>query len=382
VWHAQEPGKLIALQDHLESNHIAVSPDGLWVATAGWIGTGAKVWQAQTGQLAKELLSEEGHAVGYSPDGKWLAATSGSGLHLWSVPSWDERLRIGACMSFAFSPDSRVLAVETGQGAVRLIEPATGREYARLENPNQDRAYYLAFSPDGTQLVLNSEEQGLHVWDLRAIRAELAARVLDWELPPYDRADSAESAPPLAATVDLGELAQPGATAAERARQAIEQCHQALAKKPEDAEVCNSLAWAYLTAPEALRDGKAAVLLAEKAVRKQPKNPNYCNTLGLAYYRTGQYRQAVEVLRPNLQSQDASALAYDLYILAMSCHRLGETERARDYYTWAVRGSDAQKGPPSAPPEDLSALRAEAEAVLGLQSPPAPADKATSQKPK
>jgi Flp pilus assembly protein TadD len=176
-------------------------------------------------------------------------------------------------------------------------------------------------------------------------------------------------------TVDLGELAQPQRSAEERARVDIEQYRQALDKKPEDAQACNNLAWAYLTAPEPLRDGKAAVLLAEKAVRKEPKNPIYANSLGLAYYRTGQYRQAVEVLRPNLHSQEASVLAYDLYILAMSCHRLGETERARDYYTWAVRGSDAQKGPAPAQVDELSTLRAEAEAVLGLQSPSAPKSK-------
>jgi tetratricopeptide (TPR) repeat protein len=177
-------------------------------------------------------------------------------------------------------------------------------------------------------------------------------------------------------------LAQPQRSAEERARVDIEQYRQALAKKPEDAQACNNLAWAYLTAPEPLRDGKTAMLLAEKAVRKEPKSPLYCNTLGLAYYRTGQYRQAVEILRPNLQRQEASALAYDLYILAMSCHRLGETERARDYFTLAVRSSDPQKGPSPARLDELSAFRAEAEAVLGLPTPPAPAEKATLPNPK
>ncbi|MGO9112624.1 MAG: hypothetical protein ACLP9L_25615 [Thermoguttaceae bacterium] len=68
---------------------------------------------------------------------------------------------------------------------MRLVATDTGREYARLENPNQDRARYIAFSPDGTQLVLDGEADSLHVWDLRAIRDELAQRGLDWDLPPY-----------------------------------------------------------------------------------------------------------------------------------------------------------------------------------------------------
>ena len=57
----------------------------------------------------------------------------------------------------------------------------------------------------------------------------------------------------------------------------------------------------------------------------------------MAYYRAGRYREAVEVLRPNLESQADKGLAFDLYFLAMSYHRLGETARARDYYDWAVR---------------------------------------------
>jgi serine/threonine protein kinase/WD40 repeat protein len=380
VWHAKRPGEPIRLKDHADARHIGVSPDGSWVVTGSWNGTGARVWDARTGQLVKELLDEEGRmVVGFSTDGKWLV-TSGDSLRLWLFPSLQELMRLDRGV-FAFSPDGRLLAVESGHGAVRLLAPDTGREYARLEDPNQDRASWLAFSPDSAQLVVNGEQQALHLWDLRAIRAELAARDLDWDLPPFGPVDDSDSAS-LEVAVDLGELAQPQRSVQERARVDIEQYRQTLARTPEDALACNNLAWAYLTAPAPLRDGKTAVLLAEKAVRKEPKNPLYCNTLGLAYYRTGQYRQAVEVLRPNLQSQEASALAYDLYILAMSCHRLGETEQARDYYTLAQRGLDAPHAPSQADLEQLQVLRAEAEAVLGLQGPAAPAEKAASQKEK
>jgi WD40 repeat protein len=384
VWLRDRPGKSVRLSPHVDTRFISVSTDGRWVATGSHGGTGAKVWDAATGELAADLVpTHPAWWVRFSPDGKWLAACT-SACRLWAVGSWQEGPSLGVTTpgTIAFSPDGRLLAMETGQNTVRLLDPDTGREYARLEDPNQDRARDIAFSPDGTQLVVTGEAQWLHVWDLRAIRAELARRDLDWDLPPYPPPADPPDAPPVRVAVDLGELAQPKRSVEERARLDIERFRQALAKKPEDAPTCNNLAWAYLMAPEPLRDGKAAVLLAEKAVRKEPKNPTYCNTLGLAYYRTGQYRQAVEVLRPNLQSQEPSALTYDLYILAMSCHRLGETERARDYYTWAVRSLDAPKGPSPAEPEDLSALRAEAEAVLGLPPPPAPADKATAPKPK
>src|SRR5262249_38272143 len=129
---------------------------------------------------------------------------------------------------------------------------------------------------------------------------------------------------------------------------------------------CNNLAWAYLVAPEGLRDGKAAVPLAEKAVRLAPGNASYRGTLGVAYYRAGRYRETVEVLRPNLGKQDDRILAIDLYLLAMSHPRLGETARARDYYDWAVRWAQLQRGLEAGHLEELAAFRAEAEELFGI----------------
>ena len=76
---------------------------------------------------------------------------------------------------------------------IRLLDPATGREKARLEGPHQDTASWLNFTPDGTRLVASSEGgKAIHVWDLKRIRAELARLYLDWEAPPYpERADPA-----------------------------------------------------------------------------------------------------------------------------------------------------------------------------------------------
>ena len=119
------------------------------------------------------------------------------------------RAQIGGGAAFAFSPDSKLLAVETGHGAVRLVDPDTGREYARLENPNQDRAGFLSFSPDGTQLVTTKgDSQSIHVWDLRAIREQLVKMGLDWDLPPYPPAPKVDETQPLRIQVELGEPAQ------------------------------------------------------------------------------------------------------------------------------------------------------------------------------
>src|SRR5262249_50307742 len=162
---------------------------GSWSLTDVYV----KVWEARTGRHVADLPVEGGSLVGFSPDGRWLL-TTGGGCRLWSVGTWREGAKIGGTEgAFASSPPSKVLAaetnaraVETDSGAVRLPDPATGRESARLEDPNKDRAHRLAFSPNGSQLVASTREShAVHAWDLRAIRAELARRDLDWDLPPY-----------------------------------------------------------------------------------------------------------------------------------------------------------------------------------------------------
>jgi tetratricopeptide (TPR) repeat protein len=207
----------------------------------------------------------------------------------------------------------------------------------------------------------------VHIWDLRAIRTRLKDMNLDWdwtEFPPAAAGDRAAEA----VTVEVlpGVDVQTALSREQRARRAIERGRRAVQANPDSAQACNNLAWAYLTAPVPLRDVEAALLLAEKAVRLAAENPDYRNTLGVAYYRAGRYREAVDVLRPNLERQRDRMLAFDLYFLAMSHHRLGETSRARDYHDWAVRWVQMQRELYRGLLEELTAFRAESEQLLGI----------------
>src|SRR5262249_49348944 len=129
----------------------------------------------------------------------------GGECHLWRVGSWRQGPRFDGRV-FAFSPDSQVLAVEDGPGAVQLVDPDTGKQYARLEAPTQTRFLGLWFTPDGTQLVAAGlQSQALHVWDLRAIRRQLAAMGLDWGQPPYPAAKTNGPETPLQVQVLPGD---------------------------------------------------------------------------------------------------------------------------------------------------------------------------------
>ena len=171
---------------HWDCRHVAVSPDGRWLATGSHFGTAAKIWSVDNHEEVKELLPGIGlMGVAFSPGGKWLA-TTGGGLRLWHVDTWKPGPFLGNIHGFAFNADDTLLAVESGGGRIRLLEPETGRELARLDDPNQDDAHWLSFTQDGTKLVASSAVgKTLHIWDLRRTRAGLAELGLDWDAPAF-----------------------------------------------------------------------------------------------------------------------------------------------------------------------------------------------------
>jgi WD40 repeat protein len=345
-----EPGKGIA--------SCSVSPDGRWIA----FGVGhvaAKVYDAATAQCVWQSPGEPESTCRFSADGRWLV-TNVDGGRVYAAGTWEPGPQLGPGTPWDATSDLAVLG--QGNGIYRLVELATGRELARLEDPEQNTGA-AAFTPDGTKLVVAARD-GLRVWDLRRIRAELAKLGLDWDAPAYPPAPKAA----VALKLNLGELAK-AAAPEEKARQDIARYRLALAANPKSAAAHNNLAWAYVTASEALRKPKEAVRLAEEAVRLDLKDPNYQNTLGAAYYRADRFRQAAETLEANLKNQEARFLAHDLYFLALACQKLGESDKARVYYQWALRWVQSQKELVAPYIEELDAFRAEAEAVLKAAKP-------------
>jgi hypothetical protein len=351
----------------------ALSADGRWVASCGWHSDLVRLWDARSGQMVRQWDHCPRAAVFFTPDSRALVISLEDEVSFWDLESGQRVRRLrrevtGYPGYVAFSPDGRLMALEMAPAVIHLKDVATERTVAKLEDPHGDRAKWIGFTPDGRQLVtVATYAKAIHVWDLGLIRERLQEMGLDWDWPEFSPADPrGQAARPLTVAVVRGDPADPALEREQKARQAIERERRAVAAHPDWPMACNNLAWVYLTAPEPLRDVKAALALAEKAVRLDPQDPGYRNTLGVACYRAGRYRQAVEAMRPNLENQADAGLACDLYFLAMSCHRLGEADRARDYYAWAVRWTRMQPGLSARQLEELDAFRAEAAELLGI----------------
>jgi tetratricopeptide (TPR) repeat protein len=128
----------------------------------------------------------------------------------------------------------------------------------------------------------------------------------------------------------------------------------------------NSLAWDLATAADAkYRDPPRAVELARKAAELSPRNPSYWGTCGTARYRTGDWKGAIADLEKaiGLRTPDDPFNANEGFFLAMAHWRLGEKDKAREWFARAVQWMEKV----NTASDELKRFRAEAAELLGVE---------------
>jgi WD40 repeat protein len=202
----------VPLGPQLDVRHVAISPDGLWVAAsshdASPLHRNVRLWRirdSQKGEHVHDLPLDSPTHAAFSPDGRLLVtATPASTCKLWEVGTWRELRDFGnvpAVYGAAFCPDGR-LALGDSRGTIRLVEAATGKEVACLTFPEPSQYFPGCFSPDGAYLAaMQVDANGIYVWDLRLIRRQLKKMDLDWDAPEFP---AAPTAAPLRVIVDQG----------------------------------------------------------------------------------------------------------------------------------------------------------------------------------
>ena len=131
----------------------------------------------------KQLATLEGAGSGLdviavSPDGVWIAASSGSDLlardpaiRLWNLADKEEPRKLEghewAVYDMAFSPDGSILASAGPKPRIVLWNPEDGEALAALHE-GKEAVWSLAFHPDGRHLIAGNGNGKLQVWDVKA----------------------------------------------------------------------------------------------------------------------------------------------------------------------------------------------------------------------
>jgi len=174
---------------------LALSPDGKQIISGNEDET-LQIWDAATGKPML-MLRKEGACVAVSPDGRWMASSTGSAITMWRSGTLPERpsareivaqrlpfaflqnnklrtLRAHAdtitCLTF--SPDSTRLVSASADRTVKVWDVSRNHEVLTLRG-HTGRVLSAAFSPDGARLATAGEDGVVQVWDA-SVSAEVA----------------------------------------------------------------------------------------------------------------------------------------------------------------------------------------------------------------
>jgi hypothetical protein len=326
LWDAASGQELFTLQGHKGwVTGAAFSPDGRRLASAGGDGT-VRLWDVAAG---REVLTLQGHrapvkGVAFSPDGRRLASAGADGtVRLWDAAGGQELLTLKGHTSFvvsvAWSPDGRRLASGAGDGTVRLWDAAAGREVLALK-PHPAGYAYVAFSSDGRRLASGCGGTP-RIWETSVSGEDLRRReIVSMVQGRFDR---------LGLRSEVLASLQKGSALDTPDREFALQVARTTREHPAQ---CNHAAWEVVKHPGHDREEYALALRqAQAAVQAEPGNGSYARTAGVAHYRLGEYAKALEVLERSekLNATKEGSEPTDLAFLAMSRHRLGQTEQAQ-----------------------------------------------------
>ncbi|MFN3653476.1 MAG: WD40 repeat domain-containing protein [Armatimonadota bacterium] len=174
------------LRYQLDAEKIAVSPDGLLLAT----NVGAKpifIRDAATGEVIRQMEAPEVPdwmaSLRFSPDGKWLlGGFLGFGVGLWEVATgridWEVGTHADGVSYTAFSPDgSRVAVGGSYDPRIVIWDLAARRERLTLEG-HSGAIRGVSFAPDGDTLVSAATDGTVRLWDSQTGNLLVTLRVV------------------------------------------------------------------------------------------------------------------------------------------------------------------------------------------------------------
>ena len=112
--------------------------------------------------------------LAFSPDGRWLAAASGSQARIFEITAEGTAHENGMVTlgrpeitGLAFSPDGKAIAVVDESGALSLFESASLGSVAKVPKAHSGRASCVTFTGDGSYVVTGGKDGKVRVWTPR-----------------------------------------------------------------------------------------------------------------------------------------------------------------------------------------------------------------------
>jgi WD40 repeat protein len=172
---------------------MVFSPDSGFLAGSEWKRSASfgrfsiNLWQTETGRQAGELYGRDYDLfnAAFSADGKTVATLARGAGNDHRILLWELGRRSRTELASAdnresrplYSPDSRWLVVsQVAAVEVYDVRPKKPIRVAELPNPKGKLARLMAFSPDGSRLLIGTRDRAVYLWDVES-RKLLA----DWD---------------------------------------------------------------------------------------------------------------------------------------------------------------------------------------------------------
>jgi WD40 repeat protein/serine/threonine protein kinase len=402
IWDARSGQRVTPPLKHRHAvADAAWSFDSKWVVTASFDDT-ARVWDANTGEARTPPMTHKGDVwwAWFSHDGsRILTSSADSTARVWDSSTGEAisppfRHFIW-CTSAVFSPDGRRIVTTSRDSTARVWElPSDDRpvpEFVALAEllsgyrlsasdfvkltPEEFKSEWVAnhalFAADFTV----STEQAIawhrreatdcaiagqwfgRAWQVNkriemegakpglvAERARCHAELGHWESAArdFEFVHGLGVADPehdyKHALLCLGQHDEVGY------RQICERLAMSLGQMT-DGNAINSTVWTCVLHPNSVSDYSPLVEASRKLLEGRSNNAALLNTMGTAYYRAGALDEAATALEAAVQSAQGEGTAWDWLFLAMTQHRRGHIEDARQWYDRALEWIRRETGP-------------------------------------